>query len=116
MIRPSALVLGFALAALGLCATTAWAQTAQPTNPTAAARASRVTSDEPGAAGPVIERRSERGAQASEHKISDADIATAPVVEQAKSSHHTVSVGGKTIGYTATAGTLTLRDDDGKPI
>ncbi len=112
MIRPTLL----ALAALSLSATAALAQTAQPTNPTSAARASRVTSDEPGTAGPVIERRSERAAQASEHKISDADIATAPVVEQAKSSHHTVTVGGKTIGYTATAGTLTLRDDDGKPI
>jgi carboxypeptidase C (cathepsin A) len=112
MIRPTLL----ALAALSLSFTTALAQTAQPTNPTAAARASRPTSDEPGAAGPVIERRSERGQAASEHKISDADIATAPVVEQARSSHHTVSVGGKTIGYTATAGTLTLRDDDGKPI
>jgi carboxypeptidase C (cathepsin A) len=116
MIRPTAIALGVALAALGLSATGAWAQTAQATNPTAASRASRGASDEPGAAGPVVERHSERAAQASEHKISDADIATAPVVEQAKTSHHTVAVGGKTIGYTATAGTLTLRDDDGKPI
>ncbi|MGZ6038809.1 MAG: S10 family peptidase, partial [Phenylobacterium sp.] len=75
-----------------------------------------VTSDEPATAGPVVERRSERGAIASERKISDFDIATAPVVEAAKTSHHTVTINGQTIGYTATAGTLTLRSDDGKPI
>jgi carboxypeptidase C (cathepsin A) len=111
MIRPTLL----ALAALSL-STAALAQTAPPANPTAAARASRPMSDEPGAAGQVVERHSERGQAADEHKISDADIATAPVAEQAKASHHSVTVAGKPVGYTATAGTLTLRDDDGKPI
>jgi carboxypeptidase C (cathepsin A) len=38
------------------------------------------------------------------------------VAEVAKVTHHTVAVGGRPIPYTATAGTLTLRDDDGKPI
>ena len=106
-----------ALVALGLTASGALAQPAQPSErPGAAARAARVSSDEPATAGPVVERRTERGAQAGEHKISDADIATAPLYEQAKSSHHTVTINGQTIGYTATAGTLTLRSDDGKPI
>ncbi len=86
--------------------------------PSAAATASRRdTPDEPGArSASGLERRSDRGQAAGEHKISDADIATAPVEEAAKSSRHTVAVGGRTIPYTATAGTLTLRDDDGKPI
>jgi carboxypeptidase C (cathepsin A) len=106
-----------AFVALGLSATGALAQPGQPSErPGAAARAARVRSDEPATAGPVVERRTERGAQAGEHKITDADIATAPLYEQAKSSHHTVTINGQTIGYTATAGTLTLRSDDGKPI
>jgi len=106
-----------ALVALGLTATGALAQPAQPgERPGAAARAAGARSDEPATAGPVVERRTERGAQAGEHKITDADIATAPLFEQAKSSHHTVTINGQTIGYTATAGTLTLRSDDGKPI
>ena len=107
-----------AVVALGLSATVAFAQPpGPPTSPSAAGRAARVTPDEPpNNAGPVVERRSDRGAAASERKIGDSDIATAPINEVAKTSHHTVTIGGKTIPYTATAGTLTLRDDDGKPI
>ncbi len=111
-----------ALVALSLSATLAAAQPpASPDRPAASARAPGARAaasrpDEPSAAGPVVERRTERGAQAGEHKISDADIATAPLYEQAKASHHTVTINGQTIGYTATAGTLTLRSDDGKPI
>ena len=105
-----------ALCVLSFAATGVLAQTAPNPEPTGAPRAARGTPDEPTTAGPVVERRTERGATASEHKITDADIATAPLIEQAKSSHHTVTIGGQTIGYTATAGTLTLRSDDGKPI
>jgi carboxypeptidase C (cathepsin A) len=39
----------------------------------------------------------------------------APVEEQTVSTHHSVSVDGRTLKYTATAGTLTLHDDAGKP-
>jgi carboxypeptidase C (cathepsin A) len=116
MIRPAFA----ALAAFGLLAasTSAAAQSARTSaNPTAAASASRRdTPDEPGSPGTTVERRSERGQQAGERKISDFDIATAPVNEVAKTSRHSVVVGGRTIPYTATAGTLTIRDDDGKPI
>jgi len=116
MIRPAFA----ALAAFGLLAvcTSAAAQNARTSaSPTAAASASRRdTPDEPGSTGSTVERRSERGQQAGEHKISDFDIATAPVNEVAKTSRHSVAVGGRTIPYTATAGTLTIRDDDGKPI
>ncbi|MFI4951084.1 MAG: S10 family peptidase [Caulobacterales bacterium] len=105
-----------ALFALGLSATAVLAQPGQ-TSPTAAATASRKdTPDEPSTPGSVVERRSERGQAAGERKISDFDIATAPVHETEKSSRHSVVIGGRTIPYTATAGTLTLRDDDGKPI
>ena len=45
----------------------------------------------------------------------DAGIARPSVTEMAKVSHHSVTVHGKAIAYTATAGTLTLRDDEGKP-
>src|SRR4051794_4465326 len=117
MIRPTAAAL-----ALGLFASAALAQPGpapgQPVNPTARAQSSRNAGDEPlSNTGPVVERRSaERTERAGERKISDFDIATAPVVEQAKSSHHVLNLNGRPIGYTATAGTLTLRDDDGKPI
>ena len=111
-----------AVVALSLTATLAYAQSAPPQRaaqgqPVAGNRGTRPGPDEPGAASaPTVERNTGRGAIAGEHKITDADIATAPLYEQAKSSHHTVTINGQTIGYTATAGTLTLRSDDGKPI
>jgi carboxypeptidase C (cathepsin A) len=48
-------------------------------------------------------------------KLSDADIATAPIAEARVPSRHVATIGGRAIPYTATAGTLTLRDDEGKP-
>jgi carboxypeptidase C (cathepsin A) len=39
----------------------------------------------------------------------------APVEEQAKSSEHNIALAGRVIHYRATAGTLTIRDRDGKP-
>src|SRR5690348_8361283 len=41
--------------------------------------------------------------------------ANAPVDERTASSRHTAVVDGRTLPYTATAGTLTIRDADGKP-
>ncbi|PEQ13139.1 peptidase S10 [Novosphingobium sp. PC22D] len=41
--------------------------------------------------------------------------ASAPVEEREVSSRHSVSVGGRNLAYTATAGTLTLRTLEGKP-
>src|SRR3954469_25075058 len=41
--------------------------------------------------------------------------ALAPVEEQAKSSDHSIMLNGRALRYRATAGTLTLRDRDGKP-
>ena len=46
---------------------------------------------------------------------SDPDVATAPVKETHVLTHHSVTVEGKEIAYDAVAGTLTLRDDQGKP-
>lgn len=45
----------------------------------------------------------------------EAARARAPVIERAETSSHSVELGGRTIDYEATAGTLTLRDDDGNP-
>jgi carboxypeptidase C (cathepsin A) len=42
--------------------------------------------------------------------------ANAPVDERTVSSHHSVSVDGRTLKYTATAGTLTIHDTSGKPV
>ena len=36
-------------------------------------------------------------------------------VERVSTTHHTVSINGKSIAYTANAGTMVIRDDDGKP-
>ena len=41
--------------------------------------------------------------------------AGAPADERTVTSHHSVSVDGRTLKYTSTAGTLTLRDAEGKP-
>jgi carboxypeptidase C (cathepsin A) len=43
------------------------------------------------------------------------DDATAPSTENATRTQHSVSIGGHTIKYTATAGTLIIRDDKGQP-
>ncbi|WP_044561754.1 S10 family peptidase [Azospirillum sp. B4] len=45
----------------------------------------------------------------------EAATARAPVTETAKTTSHTVTIKGKSIRYQATAGTLTIRDNDGKP-
>jgi carboxypeptidase C (cathepsin A) len=38
-----------------------------------------------------------------------------PAIEKISTAHHTVTVNGKTIAYTANTGTMVIRDDDGKP-
>jgi carboxypeptidase C (cathepsin A) len=45
----------------------------------------------------------------------EADWATAPVEEQQAVSHHNVATPSGVIGYTARAGTITIRDINGKP-
>jgi carboxypeptidase C (cathepsin A) len=111
MIRPSFA----AVIALGLSATASLAQPPGSAKPSAAASASRRDNPDEPAAASAVERRTDRGQAAGERKIPDADVATAPAHETEKASHHSVTVAGRTIPYTATVGTLTLRDDDGKP-
>ena len=50
-----------------------------------------------------------------DEKIEQA-TALAPIDDAKTVTSHTVVLGGKTVNYKATAGTLTLRDVDGKPI
>ena len=45
----------------------------------------------------------------------EAGYANAPVAEQAVTHHASVTVNGQALAYTATAGTLTVRDTEGKP-
>lgn len=56
-----------------------------------------------------------RAARAREAKLGDSDIATAPIREVSVPSRHSATIGGRAVAYTATAGTVTIRDDDGKP-
>jgi carboxypeptidase C (cathepsin A) len=55
-------------------------------------------------------------AQKADAKVLDAEDAKATAKEAEHTTHHTITVNGQTIAYDATAGTLTLRDEDGKPI
>jgi carboxypeptidase C (cathepsin A) len=59
---------------------------------------------------PVAQTHAEKQKQAAE-----AGYASAPVEEQAVSRKDRVTVDGRALPYTATAGTLTIRDVDGKP-
>jgi carboxypeptidase C (cathepsin A) len=45
----------------------------------------------------------------------DADMAAPPTKEQSSVTQHTLALNGQTIHYTATAGNLIIRDDNGKP-
>ncbi|MBV9748700.1 MAG: peptidase S10, partial [Acetobacteraceae bacterium] len=45
----------------------------------------------------------------------DLEAVKPPVAETASVSHGSVTVNGRAIAYTATAGTVTIRDDEGKP-
>ena len=75
-------------------------------------------SDEPAAAStPHAQPGAGAGPTAGQSdKIPSFEIAAPAVAEKRQESRHTVNVDGRPIAYVATAGTLTLRDDDGKPI
>ena len=45
---------------------------------------------------------------------SESEAGVAPV-EKVSTTHHTASIGGKSIAYTANAGTMIIRDEEGKP-
>ncbi len=66
-------------------------------------------SDEPAAteATPALGRTAANG---------NPDVAAASVVEQAQPKRGHVTIAGKSIGYTVTPGTVTIRNDEGEPI
>jgi carboxypeptidase C (cathepsin A) len=106
LVLPSVL----AAAAVAVLPFTAVAQPAAPATPQHGAPAHHAggKADEPGeGAGSEAPMKSE--------KVTEADTALPPVHEVRKVTHHTATIGGRAIAYTATAGTLTIRDDDGKP-
>jgi carboxypeptidase C (cathepsin A) len=67
----------------------------------------------PSANGPKADARADR---ARCRKLTDADIVTAPISEVRRVTRHSAVIGGRPLAYTATAGTLTIRDDEGKPV
>jgi carboxypeptidase C (cathepsin A) len=85
---------------------------AEPGHPAIGAR--RGAADEPGSS-QVKSDTDRRAERARSEKLTDADIATAPIEEVRKVTRHSGVIGGRTMAYTATAGTLTIRDDEGKP-
>jgi carboxypeptidase C (cathepsin A) len=54
------------------------------------------------------------GDKALAEKI-DAATARPPIDEAQSTTHHSVTIRGRALAYDATAGTLTIRDNDGKP-
>ena len=66
------------------------------------------SSDEPGP--------SEAPPRGRADTVSDPEIVAATAVEQAQPKRGQVTVNGKVVGYTATPGTLTIRNDEGEPI
>jgi carboxypeptidase C (cathepsin A) len=117
MIRPAlAVFAGMSLLALSASAfaQNEPARAPREHRPSAAARQS-AQPDEPQESRSAVERRSRHG-EDSERKVPAYEIATAPIEEVAKVTRHTVATPHGTIPYTATAGTLTIRDDDGKPV
>ena len=51
----------------------------------------------------------------ADHKDTDKDAATPITPEKAVATHHEVTLDGKALKYTATAGTLLVRDEEDKP-
>lgn len=64
---------------------------------------------------PKGEKSVVQGNADKQRQEAEAGYANAPVEEQAVSRKASVTVGGRALPYTATAGTLTLRDVEGKP-
>jgi carboxypeptidase C (cathepsin A) len=67
------------------------------------------------AGGGAETKSDERAERANCRALADSDIAMAPINEVRRVTHHQGVIGGRPIAYTATAGTLTIRNDDGKP-
>ena len=60
-------------------------------------------------------RAAEKTAAEAQKDAVEAGTAVAPVEEREERSKGAVTVAGRRLPYTATAGTLTLRDTEGKP-
>ena len=67
-------------------------------------------------AAPAPKAADEPSAEAGKAHKAEGDSAAASAVEQKHVTHHAISLNGKPLDYEATAGTLTLRDEEGKPI
>jgi carboxypeptidase C (cathepsin A) len=100
------LLIGVATAAALLAAGPLAAQRAVPPASRPAAR--------PAIADTARRSANSRGARRDSSEA-DSDTLGVPAIERIVTTHHTTSVNGKPITYTTHAGTMVLRDDDGKP-
>src|ERR1035441_2448587 len=57
----------------------------------------------------------QHAASADQHKDKEADKETPIPAEKLVATHHELALNGKTLKYTATAGTLIIRDEEDKP-
>ena len=55
------------------------------------------------------------GGRGQENEGAKKDTTGVPAVEKVSTTKHTITINGKPIAYTANAGTMVLRDEDGKP-
>jgi carboxypeptidase C (cathepsin A) len=87
--------------------------------PPAPAPETRETGRRPGASRSETPSGPERGGPAQPAPAGAADdrrFPAPPAVERLSTTQHSITVGGRTIPYTATAGTLVLRREDEKPL
>jgi len=78
---------------------------------TAGAQDAPASSAEPAAPAATTTERSDAARRGG-----DPVMAIPPAMEAKVVTHHTITIDGRAIAYDATAGTLTLRDDQGKPM
>src|SRR5665213_520412 len=64
---------------------------------------------------PGAQRGARPGMPGARPNAEDSDTLGVPAIEKIVVTHHTTSINGKSISYTAHAGTMVLRDEDGKP-
>jgi len=84
--------------------------------PTALAAADRPAKDAPAAVRADEPGGGEASPRGRPDKVSDPEVAAATTQEVATPRRRSIPFNGRTLAYTATPGTLTLRNDEGEPI
>src|SRR5690348_4521089 len=63
----------------------------------------------------AAQRPNSPGGRGAAPEVAREDSTGVPAVEKVSTTTHTVTVGGQTFSYTANAGTMVIRDDEGRP-